>query len=457
MNQRDNVTHELISAYLDGEVSGDERARAEQLLSADHEHRQVLEDMQALSKDMSELPSYRLDEQFAQRVMGAARKVDPTVVDEPPARPRTGAPSWRWQGGAAVVVTAAALVLLAFFLNEPATNNTPSGERITKVQPTDSGRTDGKQPTRPLTPLSDNHVGDAPQQDAPPQDDERSMAKAATTSVATESARSTDQVGPESGGDAVVSASGDSLSPKQDAIAKSSREDRQLDQVPENGANNSANSVANSVKPKIEVGPGRMSQKILLVIDVQLTKQACEAGQFEQLLLEEGVAFDTSAKVQPELEKSLLESRFFEPLDKNEAGQRPPFTLVFVVSRSGAIDRVWQRMQQDPADFSRVSLDMALHPNDAKIFGRLHALSDVAALQAGEKNGVALPLELSPTWNGVPVDRSADKDGWGPMLSNQPRGNGGNKSTPQEDADRQFSGHLTEAIFVVHGVPGSSN
>ena len=79
MNQRDELTHELISAYWDGELSSDEHARVEQLLASSDVHRQTLEEIESLGGGMQMLPTYRLDDRFPQRVLELARQADPTI------------------------------------------------------------------------------------------------------------------------------------------------------------------------------------------------------------------------------------------------------------------------------------------------------------------------------------------------------------------------------------------
>ena len=74
MNQRDDYSYELISAFLDGEVSPDERARVERLVASSAEHRQVLEDLRAVTRGMQRLPGYYLDGEFSQRVSAIARQ-----------------------------------------------------------------------------------------------------------------------------------------------------------------------------------------------------------------------------------------------------------------------------------------------------------------------------------------------------------------------------------------------
>jgi len=65
---------ELISAYLDGELSGEEQQRAEQLLAESAESRQLLEELRSLRSGMESLPRHRLEGDFASRVMDRAER-----------------------------------------------------------------------------------------------------------------------------------------------------------------------------------------------------------------------------------------------------------------------------------------------------------------------------------------------------------------------------------------------
>jgi negative regulator of sigma E activity len=59
----------LISAYLDGELSPEETARAEQLLASNPEARQLYDELKALRAGLQELPQHCLEIDFAQRVL----------------------------------------------------------------------------------------------------------------------------------------------------------------------------------------------------------------------------------------------------------------------------------------------------------------------------------------------------------------------------------------------------
>lgn len=72
MASTDKLAHELISAYLDGELSADEQARVETLLASSDRYRKSLAGMKTLAEELHALPGYRLGDHFADRVLQAA-------------------------------------------------------------------------------------------------------------------------------------------------------------------------------------------------------------------------------------------------------------------------------------------------------------------------------------------------------------------------------------------------
>lgn len=87
---------ELLSAYLDGELSEEERARVEQMLAEQPEARQLLDELRALSGGFEALPRHRLEADFASRVLRAAERellTEDTLGDAPAASPRSAASS----------------------------------------------------------------------------------------------------------------------------------------------------------------------------------------------------------------------------------------------------------------------------------------------------------------------------------------------------------------------------
>ncbi|HEY4311764.1 MAG TPA: hypothetical protein VGN12_20120 [Pirellulales bacterium] len=115
---------ELISAFLDGELSGQELLRAERLLATQPESRQLLEELTALRASLQGLPRQSLERGFADRVLRRAERemlqpsqtVSPTSIaprndDHPPLL------SWRrWQRPLiwSTLAVAASLVVMMF-------------------------------------------------------------------------------------------------------------------------------------------------------------------------------------------------------------------------------------------------------------------------------------------------------------------------------------------------------
>src|SRR5208337_2970926 len=81
---------ELFSAYLDGESTADEQVRAEQILAASPEARQLLEELRALGSTLQGLPQQELDEDLSARVLEVAerRMLLPDDADDKPSAGR---------------------------------------------------------------------------------------------------------------------------------------------------------------------------------------------------------------------------------------------------------------------------------------------------------------------------------------------------------------------------------
>lgn len=82
---------ELLSLYLDGELSPAETAEVERLLAEDPAARQLLQELRALSAAIRDLPTYQLDEDLSQQVL---REAEWRVLTERSGEP--AAPN-RWQ------------------------------------------------------------------------------------------------------------------------------------------------------------------------------------------------------------------------------------------------------------------------------------------------------------------------------------------------------------------------
>lgn len=66
--------NELFSAYLDGELTAGEQAKVERLLAASPAARQLMDELRALSATLQAMPTYKLEQDLAPRVLRAAER-----------------------------------------------------------------------------------------------------------------------------------------------------------------------------------------------------------------------------------------------------------------------------------------------------------------------------------------------------------------------------------------------
>ena len=83
MNRQDPFPEELLSAYLDGELTGDQQREVEQRLASSAEQRQLLDDLRSLQDQLRQLPKYHLDDDFVERVLRETerRSRNPVAVE----------------------------------------------------------------------------------------------------------------------------------------------------------------------------------------------------------------------------------------------------------------------------------------------------------------------------------------------------------------------------------------
>ena len=125
---------ERISAYLDGELPADQRARFEEELARSGDLRQLVEELRAVRESMQALPQHRLEHDFAERVLrraerlmltgqpiraaadpqpAPAEKVSPAPMPEPVSSrvSRRHFQSWRPWGWSALALSVAAVIV----------------------------------------------------------------------------------------------------------------------------------------------------------------------------------------------------------------------------------------------------------------------------------------------------------------------------------------------------------
>lgn len=89
MNEK--FSDELISAFLDGELTADEQALVEQMLLDSAQYRRMFDELRALRHSLQALPTYKLDENFAERVLRRAERVMLTSSEPPIGSPPAAA------------------------------------------------------------------------------------------------------------------------------------------------------------------------------------------------------------------------------------------------------------------------------------------------------------------------------------------------------------------------------
>jgi anti-sigma factor RsiW len=106
---------ELLSGYLDGELSADEQALVEQRLATSDADRQLLDELRSLRGDLATLPGVNIDSGFADRVVQAALlQAAMAAADGAPSvviAPRSTRQTRRWMVAAAVLAAAASLMV----------------------------------------------------------------------------------------------------------------------------------------------------------------------------------------------------------------------------------------------------------------------------------------------------------------------------------------------------------
>lgn len=144
---------ELISAYLDGELTAEQQALVERKLKESPEHQQMRSELSVLRDSFQALPSYKLDEGFGRRVLRAAEREMLTSSDNSETAAGSGAssddspipasvlpdsrPKWRLAVGSVAAV--AAMLLITLFLanqdnEDDANRNVASQENVVEKE-----------------------------------------------------------------------------------------------------------------------------------------------------------------------------------------------------------------------------------------------------------------------------------------------------------------------------------
>jgi len=90
---KNGLENELLSAYLDGEATPQERAEVEKLLASDPAARSLLDELQAIREGIQNLPAVHLGKDLSERVLQLAERqmlLEQPTADRSDARPTPG-------------------------------------------------------------------------------------------------------------------------------------------------------------------------------------------------------------------------------------------------------------------------------------------------------------------------------------------------------------------------------
>ena len=105
---------QLLTALFDGELQGDERARAEKLLADNLEYQQLFAQWKHAADQLRLLPQSRMDDGFVDRVLACITdSTNEAPVESPVVSSLSNSP---WQLGFSAIATLAALLLLTLFV-----------------------------------------------------------------------------------------------------------------------------------------------------------------------------------------------------------------------------------------------------------------------------------------------------------------------------------------------------
>jgi negative regulator of sigma E activity len=350
MNFHETVNETLLSAYLDGEVTIQERALVEQWLNDSAVHRETLDDLKLLRTDMQQLPKHQLGEGFVRSVVETAarqqpvpesERVDRANVQEPVNAGRT--PSWvreRWQGLVLALTTAAALVLVVRLLvpgpmGDLASQNDPVGTPPSEVADSNSvtGQQDPAIANNPSEVLPGSKVSQDPQDTVNP----GSVEKVAGTPGAVEEPATTPT---------------------------------ETNSVP-----GTDNPVVSRPLPKVPGLEQLVGNRLLFVIEVAVTPEGVKNRTLDQVLMNHGIVYDRAIEVDRPLEQSILKSRYLKGVVSKRDNKNDNYMdvdLIYVVCNGQQVDDTTAALSDFPREITGHRFNLALLPHELQTFKSLN-------------------------------------------------------------------------------------
>jgi len=425
---------ELISAYLDGEVTDEERRHVERLLAERPECRKLFEELQAITGQLRAAPRHELDDRFARRVLRRAERhmlagepsnAVPNDATAPAEAPSVASPSsespltsatisiasartlkghnWRRYGWAGL---AAAAALLVMFLSgpEPDADNpqvanapqagpeslsldTPRGELPNIGAPSNSSPAEGG-PVSPLiaTTAPDEQAVDPSSPSTAPDPTRTTAPIESTASTATGTTPASERA------DLATDSDSQSTEPSS-AVAGGSNQPAAPDDVEPAVAT----TTAPSSSPPFELAMPRPELKgDELVVVVEVAQQAFDEQMLDRLLESVGIHFDDESRPASESSDVIYVEATptqVEAALRGLAGQPNRFLKLAVVPADDA-ERGAAWLQYERGDVSIPAPSATGRENNANYMREL-ALGAVAERRARATEAVRQSEELA--------------------------------------------------------------
>lgn len=113
--------------------------------------------------------------------------------------------------------------------------------------------------------------------------------------------------------------------------------------------------------------------KFLFVIEIGVTPEGVEADVVREVLMKNGIVYDGGLDVMPELESQLLKSRYLNGVvQKDEQPVGGTVDLIYMVASGLQIDQTRLDIHARHEHIARYRFNMALLPKDVGVFDNLH-------------------------------------------------------------------------------------
>jgi len=373
--------NELISGYMDGQLSAEDHALAETALQTDATAAKVLADLQALRSGIRALGEQAPDSttlaslagQVLERLDRESVAIDTKVVPTSVQDQRSGEPTTahskqtanRWSIYLSVVaVLFAALAIWQVMDLE----QDHSGKPIGNV----AGGTD--------LPVDENSTGS-------PAGDPGEQIRGDDSNQLVESNSDSEPLVPDE----------QTMKPDGPEVPQPN----ELVNVPESPEDSSPEDNSLVGQPDLSV---LTNGKFLFVIEIGVTPEGTDADVVREVLMKNGILYDGGLDVMPELEQQLLKSRFLNGVVQNE--DQPvggTVDLIYMVASGLQIDQTRLDIHARHNHIARYRFNMALLPKDIGVFDNLHRTvkSQWASAEASpEVSGKAAYQEQLKKWKG---------------------------------------------------------